>query len=131
MARWLLVLGSDAGSEAPIEAALAALAQAGTLRRLTPARRTRDDDGGERDYLNLLAELDCGLSREALLARIHGIERDVGRPQRRDAVVIDIDLLAAGAGGTWRLDAHAAAKGEHGKRHVRLLLREAGIDLDG
>ena len=127
--RWLLVLGSDAGSEAPIDATLAALGELGRLQALTPARRSRDDDGTGRWFTNRLVRLDSALGREALRGRLQEIERGIGRSAARDDVPIDIDLLACGDDNAWQLDPHAAEKGEHERPHVVALLHEAGITL--
>lgn len=129
MACRLLVLGSDAATAAPIEAALAALSQLGPVACLTPVRRMRDDAGSGRYFMNLLARGDSPLGREPLRERLRDIERDVGRSRRASDIPIDIDLLATGGDGSWRLDAHAAGKREHRKAHVLALLEEAGIAL--
>lgn len=129
MTRRLLVLGSDDGSGSPIEAALAALSELGPVERLTPVRRMRDDGGSGRWYMNLLACVDNPLEREPLRERLRGIERRLGRSRRGDDVAIDIDLLATESGDGWRVDAHAADKGEHRTAHVRMLLDEAGVDV--
>ena len=129
MTRRLLVLGSDDGTGAPIEAALAALAELGPVERFTPVRRMRDDGGSGRWYMNLLACVDSPLGREPLRERLRGIERRLGRSRRDDGVAIDIDLLATASGDGWRVDAHAAGKGEHRKVHVRMLLDEADIEI--
>ncbi|MGO1541816.1 MAG: 2-amino-4-hydroxy-6-hydroxymethyldihydropteridine diphosphokinase [Luteimonas sp.] len=129
-ARWLLVLGSDAADGAPIEATLAALEAVGRVQALTPARRTRDDDGAARWFTNRLVCLDSDLARDVLRGRLQAIERDIGRSEQSDAVPIDIDLLACDPDGTgWRLDPHAAGKREHRRPHVAALLREAGVAL--
>ena len=129
-ARWLLVLGSDAADGAPIEATLAALEAVGRVQALTPARRTRDDDGAARWFTNRLVRLDSILARGALRERLQAIERDIGRSERRDDVPIDIDLLACDADGAgWCLEPHAAGKREHHRPHVAALLRAAAIIL--
>lgn len=128
-ARWLLVLGSDSGDEGPIQAALEALAALGRVEPLTPARRSRDDDGAARWFLNRLVSLDSTLARGPLRERLQRIERDIGRSAQREDVPIDIDLLACGDGNGWRLDPHAAEKCEHERPHVIALLQEAGITL--
>lgn len=126
---WLLVLGSDARSEAPIDATLAALGELGRVQALTPARRSRDDDGTGRWFTNRLVRLDSALGRDALRDRLQAIERGIGRSAARDDVPIDIDLLACGDSDAWQLDPHAAEKGEHERPHVVALLQEAGISL--
>lgn len=129
-ARWLLVLGSDADDGAPIEATLAALAGLGEVATLTPARRTRDDNGAARWFSNCLVQVGSALEREALRDRLRAIERGIGRSEQRDDVPIDIDLLACDPDGAgWRLDPHAKEKGEHRRPHVAALLHEAGITL--
>lgn len=127
--RWLLVLGSDAGSEAPIDATLAALRELGQVQALTPARRSRDDDGSGRWFTNRLVQLDSTLGREALRERLQAIERGIGRSAARSDVPIDIDLLARGEDNAWQLDPHAAEKGEHDRPHVLALLHQAHITL--
>ena len=128
-AGWLLVLGSDAGSEAPIDATLAALRELGQVQALTPSRRSRDDDGTGRWFTNRLVRLDSALGREALRGCLQEIERGIGRSAVRDDVPIDIDLLACGDDNGWKLDPHAVEKGEHERPHVVALLHEAGITL--
>lgn len=128
-AGWLLVLGSDAGSQAPIDATLAQLRELGPVQALTPARRSRDADGSGRWFTNRLVRLDSALERDAMRARLQQIERGIGRSEARSDVLIDIDLLACGDGRAWQLDPHAAEKGEHQRPHVIALLREAGITL--
>lgn len=129
--RWLLVLGSDAGSGAPIEAALMALRELGEVDALTPSRRFQDDDGGGRWFTNQLVRLECGDGREALREQLRAVEQRIGRSEQCDAVLIDIDLLARDADGAgWRLDQHAVEKAEHRRPHVVALLAEAGIALE-
>ena len=128
-AGWLLVLGSDAGSEAPIDATIAALRELGPVQALTPARRSRDDDGTGRWFTNRLVRLDSALARDGLRERLRKIERQVGRSDTSAEVLIDIDLLARSDGIAWQLDPHAAEKGEHERPHVIALLQEAGITL--
>lgn len=128
--RWLLVLGTDAGSEAPLAEALAALAGLGAVQPLAPARRSKDDGGAERWFTNRLVRLDSALGRDVLRQRLRDIEHGIGRSARRDDVPIDIDLLAGGTDGVgWQLDPHAREKGEHLRPHVAALLREAGLTL--
>lgn len=128
--RWLLVLGSDAGSGAPIEAALAALRALGEVEALTPPRRFQDHDGTGRWFTNRLVRLESGAGRDALRGKLRAVEQRIGRSEHSEAVLIDIDLLANGADGAgWRLDPHALEKGEHRRPHVVALLAEAGIAL--
>lgn len=129
-ARWLLVLGSDTGGEAPIDAAMAALQELGQMDALTPARRFQDDDGTGRVFTNRLVRLESSAARDALRASLHEVERRIGRSEDSERVLIDIDLLACDAGGgNWQLDPHALEKGEHRRPHVRALLAEASISL--
>jgi len=129
-AHWLLVLGTDAGDGAPLDATLAELVGIGRVEALTPARRTRDDDGAARWFSNRLVRLESGLDREGLRARLRAIERGIGRSERSEDVPIDIDLLACDPDGAgWRLDPHALEKREHLRPHVVALLHEAGITL--
>lgn len=127
--RWLLVLGSDAADQAPIEAAMSALRELGGVEALTPARRFQDDDGTGRWFTNRLVRLDSTAARDALRGRLHEVERRIGRSQESDRVLIDIDLLASGNGDAWRLDPHALEKGEHLRPHVVALLNEAAVSL--
>ena len=128
-AGWLLVLGSDAGSEAPIDATLAALRELGQVQALTPSRRSRDDDGTGRWFTNRLVRLDSALARDELRDRLREVERQVGRSDAGGEVLIDIDLLAGGDANAWHLDPHAAGKGEHQRPHVVAHLHEACIQL--
>ncbi len=127
--RWLLVLGSDADDQAPMDAAMAALHQLGRVQALTPARRFRDDDGSGRWFTNRLVRLDADAGRDALRGELHAVEREIGRSAQSDRVPIDIDLLAGGDREAWRLDPHALEKGEHLRPHVLALLDEAAISL--
>lgn len=129
--RWLLVLGSDAGSGEPVETALAALRALGKVEALTPSRRFQDDDGTGRWFTNRLVRLETGAGRDGLREALRAVEQRIGRSEQSDAVVIDIDLLACDADGAgWRLDQHAVEKAEHRRPHVVALLAEAGIALE-
>ncbi|NLG59967.1 MAG: hypothetical protein GX538_07380 [Gammaproteobacteria bacterium] len=128
--RWLLVLGSDAPDGAPIQSAIGALRELGTVETLTPARRFQDDDGTGRLFTNRLVQLESPAGDEGLRGKLHAVERRIGRTEHSDRVLIDIDLLArAGVSGAWRLDPYAMEKGEHLRPHVVALLNEAAISL--
>ena len=70
-AGWLLVLGSDAGSQAPIDATLAQLRELGPVQALTPARRSRDADGSGRWFTNRLVRLDSAARGRTLVLATH------------------------------------------------------------
>lgn len=128
--RYLLLLGSNLATPERVDAALAALAMLGTPVALTAITRTPARHHPERHYFNALAQLDCALDRDALVAHLKTLEADLGRVRDGSGVVaIDIDLLAALMDGAWHADPHAVAKREFSQSPAREMLANTGITL--
>jgi 7,8-dihydro-6-hydroxymethylpterin-pyrophosphokinase len=125
--RWLLLLGAEARYDDALDLACGHLATLGELRLLTGIRLTDAADGSGRRYRNRLVSVASDSPRDALVDACKRIERALGRGTL-DGVPLDIDLLASADGNGWRADAHALAKREFDAPHVRLLLREAGLE---
>jgi 2-amino-4-hydroxy-6-hydroxymethyldihydropteridine diphosphokinase len=132
VASWLLLLGSNLDSDARVHAALAALRKLGPAACVTAVRRLpAHGDAGAPDYHNVLATLESALDRTTLVANLKRIERELGRERGSGRVAIDIDLLASRDGARWVVDPHALEKHDIKKPPAPLLLREAGIDIQG
>lgn len=128
--RWLLLLGSNLDDEARLRQALSALARLGVSHVLGAVRRLPAYDGAG-EYHNALAELAFEGDRGALDGALKRLEVELGR--RRDVpgeVAIDIDILACHDGAAWRADPHARAKGEFDHDPARVLLQQAGIEVE-
>lgn len=97
MPRVYLGLGSNVGErDANLDAALAALAELGTL--LRTSRRYRSAPVGyleQPEFLNQAAELDTPLAPHPLLAALREIETGLGRTDsfRNAPRIIDLDIL--------------------------------------
>lgn len=95
-----LGLGSNLGNrQAALEAACAALAPGVRVRRRSPVYETAPWGYTEQDdFLNLVVEAETELAAEELLARLKGIEQQLGRQRRfrNGPREIDIDLLLYG-----------------------------------
>ncbi|MCC6596446.1 MAG: 2-amino-4-hydroxy-6-hydroxymethyldihydropteridine diphosphokinase, partial [Rhodanobacteraceae bacterium] len=94
--RWLLLLGSTLADDARVRAALVALGELGAVRLLAPIRHGPGSRDPRRSYFNALAELECALGRDPLIAALKAIEHTLGRRRGQAEVAIDIDLLACG-----------------------------------
>lgn len=129
--RWLLLLGSTLADDARVRAALVALGELGAVRLLAPIRHGPGSRDPRRSYFNALAELECALGRDPLIAALKAIEHTLGRRRGQAEVAIDIDLLACGQAGRWHADAHALDKGEFAQPHTLALLQAAGIAPEG
>jgi len=128
---WLLMLGSNLDGDERVHAALAALRALGPVAPVTMIRRLpAHGDASAPDYHNVLATLESGLDRTALVADLKRIERELGRVRGSGRVAIDIDLLARRDGARWLADPHAVEKGDIDRPPTPLLLREAGISID-
>lgn len=127
--RRLLMLGSDAADDTHLDAAVAGLATLGCVERLTAVLVSLSADGDGSRYRNLLVRLDSALERDALREACKSIEYAQGRRPNAAAMPLDIDLLASDHAGRWHPDAHAIAKGDIDRDHVRTLLLQARIDL--
>lgn len=128
---WLLLLGSNLADDARVHAALAALGPLGAVTRVTAIRRLpAHGDASAPDYFNVLATLASDLDRDALVASLKRIERELGRVHGSGRVAIDIDLLACRDDNRWLADAHAIEKNDLEKPPAPLLLREAGITVE-
>lgn len=126
--RWLLLLGAQVHYDT-LAAAVNALRELGEVHELAPERLTAASGGGPGQYRNRLVSIRHPGPREALVGACKRIERDLGRG-RLDGMPLDIDLLACTDGDGWRRDPHAAAKHEFDTAHVRLLLADAGLDVE-
>ena len=128
---WLLMLGSNLDDDARIHAALTVLATLGPTRLASSIARLPAYGGAStHDYYNALATLESSVDRDALVANLKRIERELGRERGSGRVAIDIDLLAQREGDRWIADAHAVDKGDLAQPPTRLLLAEAGISVD-
>ncbi len=133
MARtWLLMLGSNLDSDERVHAALAALRALGPAAPVTEIRRLpAHGDASAPDYYNVLVTLESGQDRTALVASLKRIERGLGRVHGGGRVAIDIDLLARRDGACGLADPHAIEKGDLDQPPATVLLREAGIAIEG
>lgn len=97
-----IALGSNLGdSRALLASALESINQLDDTRleKISPTYRSAPvGPGGQRDYLNLVAQLDTGLSARALLAALQQIETDHGRERREHwgSRTLDLDILLYG-----------------------------------
>ncbi|MES2470302.1 MAG: 3-methyl-2-oxobutanoate hydroxymethyltransferase [Verrucomicrobiota bacterium] len=97
-----IALGSNVGDRlSHLHAALGALASLGELTAVSPAYQTApvDCQADAPAFLNAVAELHSALEPVALLQALRGIERGLGRPDRRpqnSPRPIDLDILYAG-----------------------------------
>ena len=98
-----IALGSNVGDRlSHLHAALGALAGLGRVMAVSPAYQTAPVDCQADDpaFLNAVAELHSALEPMALLEALRGIERGLGRPDRRpqnSPRPIDLDILYAGS----------------------------------
>lgn len=103
-ASYLLALGSNKRSRfgSPERTIGAALGAIGTVRAVSPIRRTAAVGPSSRAFANAVALVDSDEDPPAMLARMKAIERAFGRrPGRRwGARAIDIDLVLW-SGGAW------------------------------
>jgi 2-amino-4-hydroxy-6-hydroxymethyldihydropteridine diphosphokinase len=99
--RVYLSLGSNIGDRADnLRRALHAVdrLEETALVRVSDAFETEPIGPAQRDFLNCAAAIDTGQDPEALLERLKGIERSLGRPpgDRWGPRVIDIDIVLWG-----------------------------------
>ncbi|MDB5824795.1 MAG: folK [Herminiimonas sp.] len=101
LARAWIGIGSNLGNaEANVRLALAALAKLPSTRLETASSLFRsapvDADGA--DYVNAVARVGTRLSAHALLAHLHGIEKEFGRERthRNAPRTLDLDILLYG-----------------------------------
>lgn len=126
--RYLVLLGSNLATAERLDAALAGLAAIGGVTLLAPVTRTPARHDPTHFYFNALAQLDCTLDRDALVARMKQLETELGRVRDASHVVaIDIDLLASFIDDSWHADPHAVAKREFSQSPAREMVRAAGI----
>ncbi|WP_216329795.1 2-amino-4-hydroxy-6-hydroxymethyldihydropteridine diphosphokinase [Deinococcus aestuarii] len=96
-----VALGANLG-DAPgtLRGARDSLARLGTLTGVSGLYRTAPVGGppGQPDYLNAAVRLVTALEADALLAALHGIEREAGRIRRErwEARPLDLDLILYG-----------------------------------
>jgi 2-amino-4-hydroxy-6-hydroxymethyldihydropteridine diphosphokinase len=129
--RWLLLLGSNLADPERMQQAFARLAALGRVTALTAIERMPARGDSSRSYYNALAELDCGLDRDALRMRLKQIETELGRLRDGSGeVAIDIDLLARQEQGRWLADPHAIEKNEFEQPPARELIEAAAIAID-
>ncbi len=93
--------GASGGPSDTLRAALRALEETQGCRITAVSRFFQSPaypPGAGPDYVNAVAALECGLSKEGLLARLHEIEDSHGRHRktRWGARTLDLDLLAFG-----------------------------------
>lgn len=126
------MLGSNLDGDQCVHAALAALHALGSTTPVTVIRRLpAHGDASAPDFYNVLATLESGQDRAALVADLKRIERELGRVRGSGRVAIDIDLLARRDGTRWLADPHAIEKGDLDQPPATVLLREAGIAVEG
>ncbi|MEO7066152.1 MAG: 2-amino-4-hydroxy-6-hydroxymethyldihydropteridine diphosphokinase [Rhodanobacter sp.] len=133
MARcWLLVLGSNLGSDACVRATLVRLAATGPTTSLTTIQHFPSDDGGSTNYFNVLVTWQQDGDGAAVVAQLKQMELVLGRDRTHPTeVAIDIDLLAECIDGRWHATSHALEKNEFGHATVAALLRQAGLVVLG
>jgi 7,8-dihydro-6-hydroxymethylpterin-pyrophosphokinase len=126
--RWLLLLGSNLGTDACMRAALEQLAARGPTALLTPIQRFPSDDGSAAEYFNALVAWQVAGDHAGALRQLKRMEQALGRGSDGPMqVTIDIDLLAEQIDGHWQADPHALEKHEFDRAMVLALLQQAGV----
>lgn len=104
MTRVFLSLGSNLGDRAALlQAALDALARGPRLELVKVSRvyetKPVEVEGEQPEYLNCVAEVECGLSPVELLRYCQGIETGLGREGKgqREPRTVDVDVLLFGS----------------------------------
>jgi 2-amino-4-hydroxy-6-hydroxymethyldihydropteridine diphosphokinase len=131
MREWLLVIGSNMDGEAQLGRAILRLQALGEVQTLGPPVTTVAEPPGAPDYCNVLVSIRTEVADLPTLdAALKAIESALGRDRRqRDLIALDIDVLALGGAGRWRLTGPARRKRDFAKAYVCTLLQTAGISV--
>lgn len=128
--QWLLLLGSNLGSDQTLRQAIAALAQVGPVQLLGTIEHLPPNQGDGPWYYNALLSLRSDLPTPALVSNLQRIEQALGRDRTSpDIVTIDIDLLARYIQG-WVADTHAQTSGKLEQRSTIKLLVDNAIRVE-